>query len=74
MDLDLFITNCIVSSKIYDKRDDLNFDIIVNFSFLDRDVNRFPSYGVYVLQLIRFVRECSNVSDFNSRNQFLTAK
>ena len=33
LDLDLSITNGIVSSKIYDKRDDFNFEI-VNFHFL----------------------------------------
>ena len=33
-DLNLSITNGIVSSKIYDKRDDFNFEI-VNFQFLD---------------------------------------
>ena len=67
------MTNGIVSSKIYDKRDDFNFEI-VNFSFLDGDVPRYPSYGVYISQLIRFARVCSNVDDFNNRNLFLTAK
>ena len=67
------ITNGIVSSKIYDKRDDFNFEI-VNFPFLDGDVPRSPSYGVYISQLIRFARVCSNVDDFNNRNLFLTAK
>ena len=33
LDLDLCITNGIVSSKIYNKRDDFNFEI-VNFHFL----------------------------------------
>ena len=33
LDLNLSITNGIVSSKIYDKRDDFNFEI-VNFLFL----------------------------------------
>ena len=33
LDLNLSITNGIVSSKIYDKRDDFNFEI-VNFPFL----------------------------------------
>ena len=66
------ITNGIVSSKIYDKRDDFNFEI-VNFPFLDGDVPRSPSYGVYISQLIRFARVCSNVDDFNNRNLFLTA-
>ena len=73
LDLNLSITNGIVSSKIYDKRDDFNFEI-VNFHFLDGDVPRSPSYGVYISQLIRFARVCSNVDDFNKRNLFLTAK
>ena len=34
LDLNLSITNGIVSAKIYDKRDDFNFEI-VNFPFLD---------------------------------------
>ena len=63
----------LVSSKIYDKLDDFNFEI-VNFSFLDGDVPRSPSYGVYISQLIRFDRVCSNVDDFNNRNLILTAK
>ena len=29
---------------------------------------------VNISQLIRFARVCSNVSDFNDRNQLLTAK
>ena len=73
LDLNLSITNGIVSSKIYDKRDDFNFEI-VNFPFLDGDVPRSPSYGVYISQLIRFARVCSNVDDFSNRNLFLTAK
>ena len=73
LDLNLSITNGIVSSKIYDKRDDFNFEI-VNFPFLDGDVPRSPSYGVYISQLIRFARVFSNVDDFYNRNLFLTDK
>ena len=73
LDFNLSITNGIVSSKIYDKRDDFNFEIL-NFSFLDGDVPCSPSYGVYISQLIRFARVCSNFDDFNNRNLFLTAK
>ena len=47
---------------------------IVNFPFLDGDVPRSPSYGVYISQLVCFARECSNVDDFNNRNLYLTAK
>ena len=68
------ITNGIVSSKIYDKRDDFNFEI-VNFPFLDGDVPRSPSYGVYISQLFRFARVCSNIDDFNNKTLLLlTAK
>ena len=59
--------------KNYDKRDDFNFEM-VNFPFLNGDVPRSPSYGVYISQLIRFARVCSYVDDFNNRNLFLTAK
>ena len=72
-DLNLSITNIIVSSKIYDKRDDFNFEI-VNFPFLDGDVPRSTSYGIYISQLIRFARVCSNVDKFNNRNLSLTSK
>ena len=48
LDFNLSIHNDIVSTKIYDKRDDSNFDI-VNFLFLDGDVPRRPSYDVYIL-------------------------
>ena len=73
LDLNLSIHNDTVSTKIYDKRDDFDFDI-VNFPFLDGDVPRRPSYGAYISQLIRFARASSHVDDFNNRNRFLTAK
>ena len=71
LDLHLSISNGIVSTKIYDKRDDFDFEI-VNFPFLDGDVPRSTSYGVYISQLIRFARASSYVTDFNTRNKLLT--
>ena len=73
LDLHLSDADGFVSSKIYDKRDDFDFDI-VNFPFLDGDVPRRASYGVYISQLIRFARVCNHVADFNARNKCLTAK
>ena len=73
LDLNLCVSNGTVSTKIYDKRDDFDFDI-VNFPFLDGDVPRRTSYGVYISQLIRFARASSNLNDFNYRNKALTAK
>ena len=73
LDLHLSISHGFVSSKIYDMRDDFDFDII-NFPFLDGDVPRSISYGVYISQLIRFASVSSRVADFNARNKSLTAK
>ena len=73
LDLNLSISNGTVSIKIYDKRDDFDFDII-NFPFLDGDVLRRTSYVVYISQLVRFARASSSVRDFNCRNKALTAK
>ena len=70
MDLHLSIANGFVSSKIYDKRDVFDFDM-VNFPFLDGDVPRRSSYGVYISYLIRFARVCNRVADFNARNKCL---
>ena len=43
-------------TNIYDKRDDLDFDI-VNFPYLDCDVPRSTSYGVNISELIGLL-EC----------------
>ena len=42
--------------------------------FLDGDVPRSTSYGVYISQLICFARASSHVADFNTRNKLLTQK
>ena len=46
----------------------------MNFPFLDGDVPRSTSCGVYISQLIRFARVSSYVDDLNTRNKVLTAK
>ena len=73
LDLHLSISNGFVLSKTYDKRDDFDFDI-VNFPFLDGDVPRSTSYGVYISQLILSATVSSHLADFNTRNKSLTAK
>ena len=70
LDLHVSISYDIVSTKIYDKRDFFDFEI-VDFPFLDGDVPRSTSYGVYISQLIRFARESSHAADFNTRNKML---
>ena len=73
LDLHMSISNDIVTTKIYDKRDDFDFEI-VNFPFLDGYVPHSTSYGVYISQHIRFARASSYVTDFNTRNKLLTQK
>ena len=53
LDLHLSISDGFVQTIIFDKRDDIDFDF-VNFPFLDGDVPRSASYGVYISQPIRF--------------------
>ena len=59
--------------KIYDKRDDFNFDI-VNFPFLCGNIPHSPSYGVYISQLIRYARASTLYDDFLIRCRLLTTK
>ena len=68
MDLQLCKTYGIVRTKIYDKRDDFDFNI-VNFPFLDGDVRRSASYGVNTSQRIRFAGLSSHIDDLNTRNK-----
>ena len=56
MDFDLSIMNGIILSKLYDKRDDFNFEI-VNFPFLDGDGNRSLPM-VCVFRSLFVLREC----------------
>ena len=53
LDLHLSTSDGFVKTKIFDKRDDFDFDI-VNFPFLEGDVPRSTSCGVYISQLFRF--------------------
>ena len=73
LDLNLEINHGYITTKIYDKRDDFNFTI-TNYPYLDGDVPKSTSYGVYISQLIRFARACSSVDDFNVRNLTITNK
>ena len=75
LDLHLSISNDIVYTKIYDRRDVTSLNLKLSIPFLDDDdVPRSASYGVYISQLIRFARASSHVADFNTRNKLLTQK
>ena len=55
--------------RLYDKRDDFDFDII-NFPFLSSNTPSGFSYGVYISQFIRYARSCSHY-DFKHRHKRL---
>ena len=69
LDLHLSISKGFVSSNIYDKRNDFDFDI-VTFHFFGGDVPRSASYVLNISQPIRFARVSSHVHDFNACNRF----
>ena len=47
---------------------------IVNFPWLSGAVPRFPSYGIYISQLVRFAKCCTSVLDFHSKNLQISSK
>ena len=61
LDLHLSISDGIVQTKIFDKRDDFDFDIVI-FPFLDGDIPRSTSYGVYISHVILFARVSSHIN------------
>ena len=73
LDLHLSFSNDIVSTKIYDTREGIDFEIVI-FPFLNGDVTRSTSNGVYISHLIRFARASSYITDFNNCNILLTQK
>ena len=60
--LDILVTieNGKYSTSLYDKRDNFDFTI-VNFP---SNIPSGPAYGVYISQLVRISRICSNYSQF----------
>ena len=74
LDFDIKVFGSDVHTSVYDKRDDFGFPI-VNFPWFSGDVPRFPSYVVYISQLVRFARCCTSVYDYpfqKSSNYFQT--
>ena len=73
LDCYLYIDSGKLTTRLYDKQDNFNFPI-VNFPFLSSNIPSAPAYGVYVSQLIRYARACSNYQDFMERGKELTTK
>ena len=70
LDLHLSVSDDVVSTKIYDRRDDFGFGV-VSFPFLDGGVPRSASCGVCVSRLVRFAGASGCVADFGTRSGLL---
>ena len=67
LDLDIKVSGHNIHTSVYDKRDDCGFPI-VKFPWLSSHVPSLPSYGIYILKLVRFARCCTIAFDFHSKN------
>ena len=67
LDLNIKVISSDIHTSVYDKRDEFGFPF-VSFPWLNGDVPRLPSYGVYISQLDRFARCCTSVLDIHSKN------
>ena len=68
--MDLSVSNGLVSSKIYDKRSELDVGT-VNVPFLDGDVPGSTSYRVNIAQLIRFAGVSGHMAGLVGRGRAL---
>ena len=73
LDIQITIVNGKYSTAVYDKRDSFSFKI-VNFPYLCSNIPSRPAYGVYISQLVRIARICSDYYSFASRHYKLTER
>ena len=57
----------------YDKRDDFDFPV-VDFPYLSRNIQKSPTYSIFVTQLIRCARICWKYEDILFRGSILVSK
>ena len=63
LDLTISIYQGKYNIKLYDKRLDYDFDVI-SFPFLDGNVPKGPSYGIFISQLVRYAKINSTFRGF----------
>ena len=73
LDINIKVIGSNIHTSVYDESNDFGFPI-VNFPWLSVDVPRFPSYGIYISQLVQFALCCTSVFDFYSKNLQITSK
>ena len=65
LDLNISISGHRFHTDLYDKRDAFNFHI-VNFLHMVSNIPTKPAYGVFISQLIRYLRVCGNYQQFKT--------
>ncbi len=73
LDLKIDVEDKKFITKLYDKRDNFNFDI-VSFPDLSGNIPSVPAYGVFTAQVLRIFRASSRLSDANVRIAQLAGK
>jgi len=73
MDLDIKIVDNEFRVKVYDKRDSFNF-VINSFPYLSANIHENNMLNVYVSQLVRYVRICTDINDFHEKHKYLCNK
>ena len=66
LDLNINVLGRNTHTRVSHKRDDFGFPIVY-FPLLSGDGPRLPSYGIYILQLVRCAMYCTTVLDFHSK-------
>ena len=73
LDLNIRIEAGRYTTDLYDKRETFKFKI-VNFPHMDSNIPSTPAYGVFVSQLIRYMRVCGNYQQFVYRSTLITTR
>ena len=73
LDLKISIEAGRYTTDLYDKRETFKFKI-VNFPHMDSNIPSTPAYGVFVSQLIRYMRVCGNYQQFVYRSTLITTR
>ena len=73
LDISISICSSKYVTKVYDKKDDFNFNI-VNFPYMSSNIPANPTYGVYISQLIKISRICDTFQSFVLRHKLLTER
>ena len=70
LDLQVDITNSIISTSIYDERDAFHFPIV----HFPSNIPKKSSYDVFVGEVVRYARACSCFEDFRLRTLSLVSR